>query len=75
MDIGYSVQLDHLLLFFTYNIDNFSKFLFPFELFSNKKLGIGTSFAQVKIDPKLEVSPVYLSFVALCLTLMRFTLG
>ena len=72
MDIGYSVQLDHLLLFFTYNIDNFSKFLFPFELFSNKKLGIGTI---VKIDPKLEVSPVYLSFVALCLTLMRFTLG
>ena len=51
MDSGYSAQLDHLMLFFIYNRDYFSKLLFSFELFLNKKLGIGTSFSPVKIDP------------------------
>ena len=61
MYIGYSVQLDHLILLFIFNTDYFSNFRFSFVLFSNKKLGIGISFVQMKIDLKLEVSPVYLS--------------
>ena len=51
MDGGYSAQLDHLILFFIYNTDYFSKLLiFHFNFFSNEKLAIGISFAQVKIE-------------------------
>ena len=51
MDSGYSAQLDHLILFFIYNTYYFSKLLtFHLNFFSNKKLAIGTSFSQVKID-------------------------
>ena len=51
MDGGYSEQLDHLILLFIYNTDYFSKLLiFHLNFFSNKKLAIGTSFAQVKIE-------------------------
>ena len=50
-DSAYGAQLDHLILFVIYNTDYFSKLLiFHFNFFSNKKLAIGTSFAQVKIE-------------------------
>ena len=45
MDRVYSAQLDHMILFFI-TIQTTSENYF----FSDKKLGIGTSFAQVKID-------------------------
>ena len=48
MDSGSSTQLDHLILFFRYNTDYFLKLLISFELFLNKKLAIGSSFAHVK---------------------------
>ena len=48
MDSGSSTQLVHLILFFIYNTDYFLKLLISFELFLNKKMAIGTSFAQVK---------------------------
>ena len=50
MNSGYSAQRDHLMLFFIYNTDYFSKlFIFHLNFFSNKKLAIGTSLTQVKI--------------------------
>ena len=39
----------------------FQNYSFRLNFFSNKMLAIGTSFAQVKRDPNLEISPVYLS--------------
>ena len=38
MHSGYSAQLDHLILFFIYNTDYFSKLLFSFELFFKQKI-------------------------------------
>ena len=38
MDSGYSAQLDHLILFFTYNTDYFSKLLISSEFFSEQKI-------------------------------------
>ena len=57
MDGGYSVQLDHLMLMLTYNRDYFSNVLFHFIFFSNKKLEIATSFAQVKKGPNSSLKP------------------
>ena len=50
MNSGYIAQFDHLILFFVYNTNYILKITFSFELFSNQKLGIGTSFAQLKTD-------------------------
>ena len=51
MNSGYSAQLDHLILFFIYDREYFSKLLiFHLNFFPNKKLAIGASFAQVRIE-------------------------
>ena len=72
MDSGYSSQLDHLILFFIYNTDYFSKLLiFHLNFFSNKIVAIGTSFAQVKIENRF-----LLLFCCCCLIyskLVKFT--
>ena len=37
MNSGYDAQFDHLILFFIYNTDYFSKLLFSFELFVKQR--------------------------------------
>ena len=51
---GGSAQLQHLILFLYTIQTTFQNYFFHLNLFSNKKLGIATSFAPVKIDLSLS---------------------
>ena len=63
MDSGYSGQLDHLIIFFIYNTNSFSKILFSFELIFKQKIGNRTFIcpSENRSQPNLETNPVYLS--------------
>ena len=63
MNSGYSAQLDHLILFFIYNADYFSKLIISFEIFFKQKIGNRNFVCLIENRKyiKLEISPVHLS--------------
>ena len=84
MDSGYSTQIDMSIYWLIYltNVYICCRWLFKLtfidlNFFSNKKLGNGTLFAQLKTDISpcsKKIKCIYVNFEALCLTLIKLKL-